>query len=425
MKDKLFIGAYWGPLRSEEVKDENGNVVYRSENFVTDQYYKLIADTGVRTITCIDTDFDKKPEEVLDNLKLAEKHSLQIFVKDTGIHENMTDEQLHARLSNYNTYASFGGIYVADEPSTDGYLKSQIKRRIQRHYGVMQLLERNNILAYMNMLPWFRFLGTKKAYREMFEYYVTFCKTPLISWDRYIFDDKRTATHKLTKTFFWNLEVAKEYADKAGIPFYPFVQAGAQWNDAQKRFESEPYYPTDTQFLWNVNVCLLWGAKGIQYFPLIQPYWFAYAPEGAMDYGRNGVIGANGEPTLWYLAVQRANQWMFKIEDVLMKSTRQNILAKGKYPESYTGYTEDGDDMIRGIEVSDEKNGTLIGVFDYEGKKMYMVLNYNHDKSQDLALEFDKKRNFKVISEDGCRNCEAKREVFSLTAGAAVLLIVE
>ena len=425
MNGKLFIGGYWGPLRSREEKDGHGTVVYRSENLATDKYYKLIADAGIRTITCMDEDFNKNPERVLEDLQLAEQNGLQIFVKDTGIHENMTDEQLMARLSNYNRYASFGGIYVVDEPSTDEYMKSKIARRIQRYYGVMQLLARNNILAYMNMLPWYQFIGTKKAYRKMLDKYVTFCKTPLISWDRYIFDDNRNARDRGAKHFFWNLSIAKEYADKAGIPFYPFAQAGSQWNDEQKRLESKPYYPSDTQLLWNVNVCLLWGAKGIQYFPLIQPYWFAYAPEGAMDYGRNGVIGANGEPTQWYGAVRRANQWIIKIEEMLMKSTHKNILAKGYYPEKYTGYTQEGDDVLRGIEVSDEKNGVLVGVFEYDGKKLYMVLNYNHDTAAKLTVIFDKKRSIHVIDEEDCHDSEAKRKTLALAAGAAAILIVE
>ena len=425
MKDKMFIGGFYGPEKSREEKDNEGNVSYRSLDFVTNEVYKKIADTGIRCITYLNSDFAKEPEEVLDNLKLAEKNGVQIFVQDTEIHEDMTDEQLFARLSNYNHYKSFAGIYVVDEPSNDGYLKNNIKRRIQRYYGVMQLLHRNNILGYMNMLPWFRFIGTKKAYRELFESYVSFCKAPFVSWDRYIFDGNRTARHKLTKTFFWNLDVAKEYADKTGVPFYSFVQAGAQWNDEKRRFESEPYHPTDTQLRWNVNVALLWGAKGIQYFPLMQPYWFAYAPDGKMDYERNGVIAANGEPTRWYAPIQKANAWIRKIEDVLMKCERTAVLAKGYYPETYTGRNAEGDDWVKEIEVSDEQDGTLVGAFDYEGKKVYMVLNYNHDTAQDITLTFDKKRNYKLITEDSENEQEGKKIKLSLTAGEAVLLVFE
>lgn len=425
MRDKFFIGAYYGPLRSEEVKDENGNVIYCSENFATDKYYKLIADSGIRTITYIDNDYQSYPNEVWEDLQLAEKYGLELFVKDTGIHANMTDEQLKERLSEYNNYPSFGGIYVTDEPTTDEYFKDKVNHRIQNYYGVMQLLSRNDILGYMNMLPWFKHLGTKRAYRKLFDKYVTFCKTPLVSWDRYVFDNQKTAKDKTFKSFFWNLSVGKEYADKAGIPFYPFVQAGSQWNDEQIRFESLPHYPSDTQFLWNVNVCLLWGAKGIQYFPLIQPYWFAYEPEGNMDYGRNGVIGANGVPTQWYLSIQRVNKWIFRIEEILMQSEHRHILAKGYYPENYTGLSDEGDDMILDIEVSDKKYGTLIGVFDYQGKKVYMVLNYNHDTEAEITLTFDKKRRVCMIDENCCQNNEVKKQTCVLTAGAAAILIVE
>ena len=174
-----------------------------------------------------------------------------------------------------------------------------------------------------------------------------------------------------------------------------------------------------------MNVALLWGAKGIQYFPLMQPYWFAYAPDGKMDYERNGVIAANGQPTRWYAPIQKANTWIRKIEDILMKCERTAVLAKGYYPETYTGRNAEGDDWVKEIEVSDEQDGTLVGAFDYEGKKVYMVLNYNHDTAQDITLTFDKKRNYKLITEDSENEQEGKKIKLSLTAGEAVLLVFE
>ena len=108
-----------------------------------------------------------------------------------------------------------------------------------------------------------------------------------------------------------------------------------------------------------------------------------------------------------------------------MKCTRTAVLAKGYYPETYTGHNENEDDWVKAIEVSDEKDGTLVGVFDCEGKKVYMVLNYNHDDKQDIALTFDKKRNYKMMTEEGCTEQEGKKIKLSLGAGEAVLLIFE
>ena len=101
--------------------------------------------------------------------------------------------------------------------------------------------------------------------------------------------------------YFYNLSTYRANANEAGIPLWVFIQAGSQWNDANDRFDSvTPYYPNEKQFDWNINTSLAYGAKGIQYFPLIQPSWFAYAESTDFDFERNGIIGAWGNKTQWF-----------------------------------------------------------------------------------------------------------------------------
>jgi hypothetical protein len=73
-----------------------------------------------------------------------------------------------------------------------------------------------------------------------------------------------------------------------------------------------------------------------------------------------------------------------------MKCERTAVLAKGYYPETYTGHTEHEDDWVQELKVSDEMDGALVGVFDYEGKYfIYFLNNYEvfRAKIEKLIIE--------------------------------------
>lgn len=426
MDNKFFIGAFYGPTAPMKINDAELGVVHTTKDFATDEYYKMISDLGIRSITYIENDYNKNPQGVLHDLELAAKYNLKLFVLDSGITGDMTSEQLLKRIVAYKDYPSFAGIHVIDEPTTDDYMKNKINRRIQKYYSVMQLLADNGITAYMNMLPYLHFLGTKSAYKKMYDKYIGFCKTPLISFDRYVFDGCYKFKDWPIRSFFTNLDIAKEYSIKANIPFCPFIQAGSQWNDEQKHFKSKPYFPTERQMFWQINCCLLWGAKGIQYFPLIQPIWFAYGEGNDMDYGRNGIIGANGVPTMWYDAVRNSIKWIKKIEDILIDCEPEKVLAKGHYPEKYSGKKDKYDDIISKITLSDENYGTFIGAFKYKkDKKVYIVLNANHDKPANIKIKLKKEFSTVTVRENAPDvNEVTDKKVFDLAAGEAAVMIV-
>lgn len=426
MDKKFFIGAFYGPTAPMQINDVELGVVHTTKDFATDEYYKMIADLGIRTITYIENDYNENPKGVIRDLELAEKYGIELYILDSGITGDMTKEQLNERIAAYKNYSSFAGIHVIDEPTTDDYMKHKINRRIQKYYSVMQLLANNGIKAYMNMLPYLHFMGSKSAYRKMYDKYIEFCKTPLISFDRYVFDGGYKFKDWPIRSFFTNLEIAKEYSLKAGVPFCPFVQAGSQWNDEQKHFKSEPYYPTERQMFWHINCCILWGAKGIQYFPLIQPLWFAYGEGSDMDYGRNGIIGANGVPTMWYSAVKHSVSWIKKIEDILIDCEPIEVLAKGRYPEKYSGNHNQNDDIISNITISDEDYGTFIGAFNYKNnKRVYVVLNANHDEAAKIKIDLKKVYLTTTIRENTSRVKEMTDiKEFELAAGEAAMITV-
>ena len=83
------------------------------------------------------------------------------------------------------------------------------------------------------------------------------------------------------------------------------LQAGGQWNDAGAWIDSVAPYPSEGEMLFDVNISLAYGAKAIQYFPLIQPQYYANQTGGTYDFeNRNALIGADGNLTRWYYYAQ-------------------------------------------------------------------------------------------------------------------------
>ena len=85
---------------------------------------------------------------------------------------------------------------------------------------------------------------------------------------------------QITSDYFYNWAVIREYSLKFGVPSWVFIQSvdfdGSQVGLAQRR------RPTEAEILWQINVSLAYGAKGIQYFT----YWTPKVePDGPIQFG--------------------------------------------------------------------------------------------------------------------------------------------
>lgn len=428
MENKFTIAGYYGPHPAFDIKDKDNNVIDTAVNTINDETYKLLADAGINLIVALpEISYDKNPELTIKNLELGEKYGIRMCINDRRITNDTTDEELAEYMEPYRHYKSFYGINVKDEPSTDEYMYScgGPERRMHNFYGIMKLLKRNNVFGYMNLHPYQQHMGTKTAYKKMLKEYADNCDPQIISHDHYVFDDNANCRHTYCERYFYNLKLIKETADAAGIPMWSFVQAGAQFNDSMRNIESIPHCPSESQTMWIVNVSLLFGAKAIQFFPLIQPRWFAFAPNGELDCDRNGVIGADGKPNRMYPMVKRASKWIKAIEDILVPAKHLAVIAKGFLPENFADILTDSYGPVKSLEIDDKVLGSMVGVFDYNGKYALMVLNYNDSKEADVVLNLDKEYKMAVITEEGKTEDKAERKVISLGAGSAALVVLD
>jgi hypothetical protein len=187
---------------------------------------------------------------------------------------------------------------------------------------------------------------------------------------------------------------------------------------------------------WNVNTLLAYGAKGYNWFTLIQPWYFALEGNGSiegMNFNRAGLIGADGSETRNYEAAKEINAWVAGVDSVLMAAKSVDILATGTYAQRNTGVKKATyADMT--VSASNTTYGAIVGVFDYNGKTAYYIVNNDVEiddgelvgnKSQEITLTFTTDKTMTVYSGTTTETLNAAICTVEIEAGGAALVVVE
>lgn len=426
------IVAFNGPIRPYHSSEIGATYDYTTPDYLHERYFKLIADCGINLVTHFEHDYSKYPEDMIKVLEWAEQYNFKIFVNDEGLFADMGEEELTNRIAEYGHYKSFGGIKIIDEPCNDKFPvnfdgEQKLWVHPMRNYAPLarKLNGYKNLIGYINLLPYYYWMeSTIEDYKGYVEEYLETCNPKIISYDHYPFDYlEREAAMKV---FFENLVIIRGYAKKYNIPFWAFAQCGSQWNFQGKPVDSQEYRPTKWEFFWSVNTELAFGAKGIEYYPLVQPYGDALYLGGGLDCDRGSILGADGEPTMWYGFVRQINRHINAVGSVLLRSENVGIIAVAdalKYTSGLDGIL-DTESYRELISVETEAEGAFIGCFDYEGKTAFYVVNNGTRKCQHIVLHFDDVYCLKLMS--AVRNDTEQTACCQLTlgAGSAVLVIV-
>lgn len=416
-----------------------------SYNLVNDSIYRKIKDLGVNLICFTSADYQdvSQRQTVIDNLKLAEKYGIDFYVTDSILQKELTDVQLAVRLAEYAQYDSFKGVFVVDEPFTEGYTSHDSEsntswkngiRRLEDYTAQLKMLNSySNLSGYMNLNPMNTSLNkTGLSLEQAYSNYVKSCLATdikMLSWDYYVWD-QYISTGTTTKDYFKNLTMMSNQAKQAKISFWSYIQAGSNWNNDEKTDmpETNNEHPTEAELLWNVNTNLAYGAKGIQYFPLIQPAYFAYSENDTYDYKRNGLIGANGETTDWYDYAAKANKQIALVDEYLMRANMIDVLATA------TGNAQNdtaiNHDSYEGISIQGQ-NGAIAGVFDYFGKRAVYLVNYDtrNEGADQVTINFASSQKYEVIGSneqliDGIGSGEGNSCTVTLANGGAALVLL-
>lgn len=424
--DVMPIVGYYGPVLFDEAWKKD-DVDFEFPNRFTDEFFQLIAGSGLNIIGKCDVNYAEHPDLVKEALKLGEKNKLGILVNDyrlTGSEgRTMTVEEVAACIAEYADYPSYIGNYIVDEPTHKEYWypEGEEERRIEMYFPIFQKLCELGIHGYGNLLPnWMHADG--EVYKKYLTEFVENCKVPYLSYDMYPFE---VDSMEYVPRYFRNLTQIREVAEAAGIPFWTYVQAGANFGGGIEPFDVENYFPSQGQFFWNVGTQLAFGTKGIQYFPLIQPVWYAWAESTPYDFERNGLIGADGRTTRWYAYAKAMNAQIAAADEVLMNAVNKGIIVTCDEAREHVGdsqYIMEGTSWRELVGVDGK---AMIGCFNYKGKTALYVVNYDVENPQTITLHLEGACNMTVVKDAEKSNTIGSHLTLDFSAGNSALVVFQ
>lgn len=419
--DVMPIMGYFGPHGGPY--SYNGN---KLPDLFSDEMFQLYADVGINMISHNDNDYDVYPSVVKRLLEQGEKYNIGIQVYDKRLTgkdgAQLSLEAIDAILNEYANYPAYCGNYIIDEPGQEGYRLDTLNgTSIADVAPIFQKFNELGFYGYGNLLPLLSDQTDK--YQAYIDEYMETCNPPYLQYDMYPFQNE--TDYGNVGRYFKNLTTIKASAEAHNVPFWGFVQIGSQYNDAGNHFDTDGYYPTKGQTYWNVGMLLAFGAKGIHYFTLIQPHWFAYAKTEPFDFQRNGLIGAWGNKTRWYYYAQDINKQITAVDEVLMNSVSKGVIATSEKIRSDIGECQFVLDGTSWRELKNVSGEALIGCFNYQGKTALYVVNYDIEYAQKIQLEFLDEYTVTVIQDAERTSQTANNLELVLSAGNGALIVFE
>ena len=440
-KDVMPIAGFYGPYPTY---DNSG--VYEFVDRINEHYFKLIADAGINLITYSDLDYASRWYQNQKTLNLCDKYQIAYMVNDSNVLKYANGSEISdadisaisAQIEKYSHNRAFYGMFLVDEPWTTEYHPVRNKdmsngiNGIEKHAYLADVLKNKLNIKY-SQSPLGIWAITHPWYKPMTDYYDRYLKEycdklypDYLTWAYYPFD---AVPEDGIPGYFLNLTIMRNYAEQEKIPMWSGIQAGGQFNDAKEWFKSESYYPTEEQFNWNVNTVLAFGAKGLSYFPIVQPEHFAYAlaEDGtkAMDFARNGLISATGERNQWWYYAREINKHIAVIDEVLMNSTHEGIIVTDETIKNGDMQHVDCFKTIDDYGINAIEGNAMIGCFDYQGKTALYVVNYSMESQQNMKLTFDTAHNMTIIQNAKTSSGNMSELTLDMAAGEGVLLVLE
>jgi hypothetical protein len=257
----------------------------------------------------------------------------------TGSLEDQIRQQIQHLHDRFATFPALGGIHLYDEPH-----KRLFGRLAFAKNEVLGQFAREE-LPYINVWPSHaspsKALGTK-TYADYLRAYRTQVAPPLLCFDHYPLLSKG-----ITPDYYYNWSVIRKYSlREPAIPAWGIIQSLGF--DATNIGLARRRSPTEAEILWQVNVGLAYGAKGIIYFT----YW---TPDSSREIKFNPALigpGPNGVPTERYGYATRVNAYLRVIGGVLKPLVSESVAHAGvkRLPRGAAAFKPDG--LVRAVSGS-------------------------------------------------------------------------
>lgn len=415
-EDVMPLSGYYGPYVLDY--SVNGD---KYPDYLTDDIMQKIADSGINLLHYSGVTYQTTRESTLKLLELGEKYQVGIFPVDQDMlareyHEGATTIEEEAKirsqfLERYEEYSSLCGFYVIDEPGADYYHKpTEYGRNITELEIVSKVFREIGIVPSINLLPPI----TSEDYELWNRYvrdYIELCDPQYISYDCYPY-----ISYGDKEVYFYSMDRMQGFAKEYNLPFWSYIQVGDESSSGE-------YDPDEGEYNWNINTTLAYGVKGIEYYMVIQPYY--YAEEKNNDYQLCGLIGAQGNKTQWWYYTQKINKHIAAMDSVLMNSIHQGVIVKGDEATRLAGgltQTMEGDSWR---ELKSVEGNAMIGCFNYRGKTALYVVNFEEHFAQHVTLNLHDAYNMSITQNAETTTVNTNKLILDLKAGEGVLVVFD
>ena len=429
-------------------------------DYATDDIYKKIKDVGINMINNTWNDFQDDKDAIHDILAMQDKYHIGILVSDRKVNplvdidsnanyylvegaNVLSATEMAQQMGHYSTHESYLGNYVLSGPLPDEEgIRVNGKEYMEMQYYADTLRVLNsysNGQGFINMLGSPSFGNNRDTYTAYVEELIKRTKPAVLTGDAYPFDLAGCdATNAVP--YFVTLDIIRNASLKHDIPFWAYVSAGGDnRTDMNTSVTDEDRIPSEAETYWNASTVLALGAKGIEWFPLIQPYYYAYnGSEDVFDTDRQGLIDMNGELNEFYYWAKDVNEHVAAIDEVLMRSESAGVIVTEGH-----GFTQMGlsgmsaklnatvDDTawdghhLTAVETDNKEYGAMVGCFTYRETEAYYVVNYDVTKEQTITLKLDGSYDYRQIAD--AKETYGTSDTITLTipAGKGVLIALE
>ena len=312
MSKKFMCAAYLAP--PPENWDEHRTPGYKNKNFITDEQYSYLEEGGFTHSIAL---YEYGDEKAVQALAMAQKHNIIYIVRNWDIYgENLRPEQLVLYKKNihlYKQYASFGGLFIDDEPNTSRFDNLGALKIVYD-----EITEGKDF--FVNLLPTYanphEQLGAE-SYEEYIRLFVEKVRPEYIMFDHYPItcDEQRNVI--INSDFLYNLEVVAEECKKRDIPMRTFVQSLA-YGHLPRDIDGDDLY-------WQINTQLAYGTSGILYFTYWTPLESHRKAENVNINEREALITKDGRRTDKYFVAKRIHEQIHRFEEIYFRFHWQGV----------------------------------------------------------------------------------------------------
>ena len=350
-QDKFFISAW------------NRSVFNKTPEEKISDWYDLGLTVAMAHFTAADK---PKVHRLLD---LAGERGMMLILGDERAYwKNLTkngEEKYRAdmreAIEEFGSHPATFGFYIGDEPDAPDFDDAMLATKINNEMAP-------HLTAYVNLLPWFSWIGERMGTKEYAPYLDRVVKEgncTLLSYDCYTqMYEGKVGYH----TYFNNLREYYLASRRNNVPFVNVVLSSGHFDYR---------CPSKDDMWWQLNTSVAHGAKGIS--------WFLIDMDIIHHNYRNMPINQLGERTEQFA-------WLSEVNRIFQKYCGKviNTLTIDKcyhVCEAYGGMPlfEPFGNLL-GVESRDNIPLIVSDFYNDEGEHFYMICNNCPEKSANVSI---------------------------------------